>query len=123
MSDMAYIIGFFAKDFAIRTANFFSLAQSQKLNTSILMENYKMLKQQANLMHQQQATPPAATPAGTQASAPKEPPVIAPEPKHEVAIPDGFRLIEEGETIPAGDYETFMNYQGTGKNITNAPAK
>lgn len=125
MSDMAYIIGFFAKDFAIRTANFFSLAQSQKLNTSILMENYKMLKQQANLMHQQQATPPVATPASTPESAPKEPPVIAlaPEPKHEVAIPDGFRLIEEGETIPAGDYETFMNYQGTGKNITNAPAK
>jgi hypothetical protein len=37
-------------------------------------------------------------------------------------LPDGFRYVEEGEIIPAGDYTTTLSVDGK-KSITNAPAK
>lgn len=37
-------------------------------------------------------------------------------------LPDGFRLVEENEILPNGEYETKLNLE-TGLNITNAPKK
>ena len=36
-------------------------------------------------------------------------------------IPEGFREVEEGEILPAGDYKTHMNMSGDKKTYTNAP--
>ena len=50
-----------------------------------------------------------------------KPPVTADPSASE--IPAGFRIVPEGEALPAGDYTHYMNYKGLGINITNAPAK
>lgn len=41
----------------------------------------------------------------------------------EKPLPNGFREVAESEVLPAGDYKTIMNFEGTGKNITDAPLK
>ena len=40
----------------------------------------------------------------------------------EEVLPEGFRYVEEGEVLPAGDYTTKISVGGK-RNITNAPTK
>lgn len=44
------------------------------------------------------------------------------EQPQEEQLPEGFRYVEEGEILPAGDYETRISVDGK-RTITNAPAK
>ena len=45
----------------------------------------------------------------------------APEVTTEEALPEGFRYVEEGEILPAGDYTTRLSVDGK-RSITNAPS-
>lgn len=40
----------------------------------------------------------------------------------EIKLPEGFRVADQEEILPAG-YTHYLNYKGTGLNVTNAPAK
>jgi hypothetical protein len=44
----------------------------------------------------------------------------APAPEDVAELPEGFRYVEEGEVIPAGDYVTRLSVDGK-RTITNAP--
>ena len=43
------------------------------------------------------------------------------EDENELTLPEGYRIVEDGETIQAGDFDTRFDFEGRGITITNAP--